>query len=238
MTNPVLILTHNNLDLTRRCVESVLAQDIETQIQILDNASTDGMDHWIKPMGVLPVIYCKENLGVSKGWNDGLTDLFSEPSRDHVLVIGNDTVLPSWFYSTLLSYDLPFVSGVAVDNMEQIVSLPERTEPVPNPDFSAWLIKRSVWEKVGPFSDAMVSWASDCDFHVRAHRLGINLLKVNVPFYHVHSRTIELAPTREKRMLEMQADSDRMTFSEIWKCRVGSPQYAELFSEESFGIDL
>jgi GT2 family glycosyltransferase len=238
--NPILILTHDNLEYTKRCVESVLTQDIPTSIVLFDNGSKDGTVEWAKtelPKGTL-IIQVPENLGVSYGWNAGLDLLFKDNGAEHVLVLGNDTVIPKSFYSSLLSYNLPFVTGVAVDNMEQLNALSERSEPVPYPDFSAFLTKREVWEKVGSFSSDLVSWCSDCDFHVRAFRLGIQLWKVNERFFHVRSRTIELANPREKRTLELQADVDRMTFASIWKAEVGSPQYAELFSEDAFGIDL
>jgi len=44
--NPVLILTHNCLDLTKRCVESIRAQDIDITLQVIDNGSTDGTEEW------------------------------------------------------------------------------------------------------------------------------------------------------------------------------------------------
>ena len=236
--NPVLILTHNGIALTQRCVESVRKQDIDCFIWLIDNDSTDGTREWAyKEIGGGWMEEFTPQLGVSGGWNEGLHRLFGM-GADHVLVIGNDTVLPPWFYRELLSYKVPFVSGIDVNNMEQISSLPERSELVPHPSFSAFCISRDCWNKIGCFDSSMVSWASDCDFHVRAHRMGINLLAANVPFYHIKSRTIELANPKEKRAFEMQADADRMRFFEKWKAHVWSPQYAELFSPYAFGIDL
>ena len=40
--NPVLILTHNNLDITKKCVDSVFRQDNDAKPFIYDNGSTDG----------------------------------------------------------------------------------------------------------------------------------------------------------------------------------------------------
>jgi GT2 family glycosyltransferase len=234
--NPILVLTHNNLEYTKRCVASALNQDIDTWVQAIDNDSSDGSYEWLKG-STLGALQFSPQIGVSAGWNVGLNNLFHNEGAEHVLVIGNDTVLPKFFYRELLSYNLPFVTGVAVDDVEQSLILPDRSDPVPNPDFSAFLIRRDCWEKVGPFDERLWGWCSDNDFHVRAHRLGIPLWKANVRYFHVRSRTIELAPTREKRALEMQADADRLTFYEIWKAHVGSPQYRELFSPEAFGID-
>ena len=68
--------------------------------------------------------------------------------------------------------------------------------------------------------------------------MGISLVQANLPFYHVRSRTIELAPPKEHRQLQMQADADRLQFREKWHCDVWSKEYAELFCDASFGIDL
>jgi GT2 family glycosyltransferase len=245
VSNPVLILTHNGIDFTKRCVKSVLAQDAPTSIVLFDNGSKDGTIEWAKselPKGT-PILQVPENLGVSFGWNSGLKYLFESENAPCVLVLNNDVIIPPWFLRELAAcgmlYDhCEFVTGVAVDSMEAIQTPPQFQPPNPHPDFSAFLIGRSVWEKVGPFSEDLWSWCSDCDYHVRAHRLGIHFYKANVPFYHVRSRTIELAPPKEKRTLELQADVDRLNFSEKWKTEVGSPQYADLFAEEAFGIDL
>jgi len=154
------------------------------RIQIIDNGSTDGTAEWTKPPGVSPVIYRNNNLGVSKGWNDGLADLFASPFCEHVLVAGNDTVLGPWTYSALLSYNVPFVSGSSCRQHGPDRQIrPSAGELVPHPDFSCFLVKKEVWEKVGPFDESMVSWASDCDFHYRALPLGIQLWKANVPSF-------------------------------------------------------
>ena len=46
--NPVLLLARNCLELTKRCVESIHAQDIPTYILVIDNASTDGTFDWLQ----------------------------------------------------------------------------------------------------------------------------------------------------------------------------------------------
>ena len=73
--NPVLILAHNCLELTKRCVESVRKQNAHCMIEIVDNGSTDGTADWLTQEKINATHY-KENLGVSKGWNDGLRWFF------------------------------------------------------------------------------------------------------------------------------------------------------------------
>ncbi len=231
--NPVLILTHNNLELTKRCVESVRNQDTRTFFYILDNGSADGTAEWLHAEKFLFDRHQlkTDNEGVSSGWNQGLRYLFSIIGlgySDHVLVIGNDTVLPPFFYRELLSYPQPFVTGFAVESMDDLKEPTERrTEP--HPDFSAFLIRRECWETVGPFDETMRLYASDCDYHVRAHKLGIEMVKVPVPFYHERSSTLRLAPPDEQREIQEQANKDRQRFRDKWGCIPGEKAYEDLF---------
>jgi GT2 family glycosyltransferase len=225
---PTLILTHNNLELTKRCVESVLAQDISTEILFVDNGSSDGTVDWI--LGFTKKVHnFNRNLGVSFGWNVGLSDFFNLENADYTLVVNNDTVMPPYFLSSLLSYNLPFVSGVSVDTMSSI-TYPSRWEnPAPCPDFSAFLIRRDCWETVGSFDEEMKFYASDCDYHVRAHRAGVQLLNSGVPFYHERSSTLKNADPEERAEISDQANADRQAFRIKWGTIPGEPAYAELF---------
>jgi len=237
--NPVLILTRNNLELTKRCVESVnTKQDIETVVLVSDNASTDGTIEWLKSIAanghqenagnsvwgfVRPT-----NDGVSRGWNHGLDYWFRVCDAEYALVIGNDTILPPYLYSSLLSVDAPFVTGVDM-GMDPLPDKPDILPLSPHPDFSCFLIRRECWEKVGPFDERMVSYAGDCDYHVRAHRLGVPLMKACVPYNHERSSTMKNASIDERVKLHEQAHRDREVFKSLYGCLPGTPAYEKLF---------
>lgn len=236
--NPVLILSHNCLELTKKCVESVRAQDIETSLLIFDNGSTDGTREWLETIDGSVVGNTKNtavwkessNCGVSKGWNFGLNTIFKWwINKDHVLVLNNDTILPPWFYRTLLSHEGPFITGVSVGSMDEIASPPPRKDLAPCPDFSAFLIRRECWEKVGLFDEQMKFYASDNDYHVRARRAGLPLMNAGVPFYHERSSTLKQSSPEERREIESQADADRQAFKALYGCMPWEPEYAELF---------
>ena len=70
MNHPVLILTHDNLALTQRAVESVRNQDIETRVYIIDNGSKDETVAWAEEHSFL-LDASPLNVGVSAGWNHG-----------------------------------------------------------------------------------------------------------------------------------------------------------------------
>lgn len=228
--NPVLILSYNGLPLLQECVESVKNQDIPTHIMALDNGSSDGSREWIIDnedlSGFSPVL--EKNIGVSAGWNYGLRIIFNTWNADYALVLNQDVVLPRSFYRDLLNRQELFVTGYPTDNRDTLIS-EHFVWIVPHPCFSAFLITRECWNKIGEFSDDLWSWCNDCDYHIRGHRLGIGMYKVGVPFFHVGSSTINSAPPKERRMMELQADADRQTFYEKWGAMPGTPEYSNLF---------
>lgn len=223
--NPVLIVTHNCLELTKRSIASLLDQYVAcySDILIVDNGSTDGTLGWItnKTLRCLSYSY---NAGVSVAWNAGLDILFHQP-LEHVLVINNDVTLPEWFYSELLSYKAPFVTGISVDKMDDIQEFRQRAPLIAHPDFSAFLIRREPWEKIGPFDEGMKFYAQDCDYHIRACQAGVPLLAANLPFYHERSATLRQASPEEAATIQLQADRDRAYFFSKHGFPVGSDEY-------------
>ncbi len=50
--HPVVMPVRNGLELTKRAIVSILAQDIPVQVHVVDNHSTDGTAEWLA--GQLP----------------------------------------------------------------------------------------------------------------------------------------------------------------------------------------
>jgi GT2 family glycosyltransferase len=242
--NPVLLLAHNNLNLTRRCVASIRAQDVPTKIYLLDNGSTDGTYEWASEEEKEEINYTRfpQNRGVSFGWNHILGWLFDKPAiAEHCLCIGTDTIIPPWFFRVLLTYlsdAVPFITGVAVDDYDLAMNPDAIPEPLtPCPDFSGFLISRKCWEVVGRFDESMKHYSSDQDYHIRAWRKGVPLYKVNVRFYHEISSTLKFAEPMDRYEIQMQADKDRARLREKWGAPAGGPAYEALFSSETFGCE-
>jgi GT2 family glycosyltransferase len=236
--NPALVLTYGNLELTKQCVESLRKQDIPVSIFAVDNGSKDETVEWFEAQEI-PCMIFQENTGFSHGINKGLDWVFRAMNADYCLCPGSDTIMPPSYYRLLLDLNLPVVSGVQdIDGHRVTLEDLDKQFPVqpinPNPDFSCLLWRKEAWEKLGGLDESMVNYASDCDLHVRAHRLGIVMSHAQIPFFHYGSSTIKNAPPREKRQLDMQADADRLTFAQKWGFTVGSPQYAAQFSPEAF----
>lgn len=97
---PVLFTTFNRLDYTKRSIKSLLDSEVK-KIIIIDNASTDGTQEFLKTITDkrVQVVYNKENGGV-RGAMQQFFDLF--PNEEWVAKIDNDTIVPKDWLSKLL----------------------------------------------------------------------------------------------------------------------------------------
>jgi GT2 family glycosyltransferase len=238
--NPVIIPTHNCYELTVSCIDSVLSQDIPVQVLVLDNGSTDErLINYLSKMNAVENIECLffgYNAGVSKAWNIGLASVFNSGLAEHALVLNNDLEIPPQYYRLLLETGDHFVSGTNIGTPNGgrywhtgIVPKPERKYRIPHPDFSAFLIRKLCWDKVGSFDEDMVFYAQDCDYHVRMNREGIWAGSINLEYYHYASGTLKQATDEEKQQIAAQADCDRDQFTKKYGCRIGTAEYDKLF---------
>lgn len=219
--NTILMLVHNNLEGTKRAVESALSQDLPNlHLIAIDNDSRDDIRKWLVVRGVACPRYAPQ-IGVTKAWNIGLEAAFEFMGCEDCLVLNNDVELAPDFYRRLLAFRddgvVPgLVSGISTNDREAITG--PAAQPSLSPDFSAFLIRRQIWTELGGFNDRMVMYASDCAFHVEAHRRGWRLMNSGIPFYHERSSTMRLAESDEQYAISNQADKDRKVFKELYGC--------------------
>lgn len=90
----VVLLTHQNAALTRRCVESVLADpSYPRTLVVVDNASTDETPELLDEIEREPETVVVRN-AVNAGFAAGLNQGIRAGSGRYVLVLNNDTELP------------------------------------------------------------------------------------------------------------------------------------------------
>ena len=125
----MIIPTYNGLPHLRTCLPSVMAaarcDDPDTEVIVVDDASTDGTVRWLKEAYPhVRIVARAENGGFAKAANDGLR----AARADWVALVNNDVVLdPDWVRSALSREIPPDVGSLATrilwqDRRETIAS--------------------------------------------------------------------------------------------------------------------
>jgi len=252
MMNWILCLTKNNLHLTRKAVETFLAQDIgDIRILIIDDDSTDGTLHWAWGVSSVAALPRSQQSGVAAMWNLGLGYIFGD--SDHALVVNNDVELRPDTYDWLLKDGGGFVTAVGVNERSQFIGpSPTGAKPGsgealyypfpdpdpkairPHPDFSCYLIRKETYTKVGPFDENFkTAFCEDWDYHVRLHQAGIDAHCIDLPFLHHSSQTVRNSSPEEKEEIYRQAALNREYFKKKWGVEGGSKEYYALFAKST-----
>jgi hypothetical protein len=236
VANWIAVIAFGNCHLTKAALASFLAQDIPVNVLIINNASSDGTAPWMATLTderIMQVHFSAQR-SVAACWNFAMRTLDGE---SHVLIANNDVVLRPETYRLLLEDGGPFVTAVGVGSMEQMTEATlEPQNKRPNPDFSCFLLSRSVWN-VHKFDERYLGgFAEDAAYHATLHKHGIAAHCIGVPFYHVGSASVKYAePERQKAIME-QADRNRELFLKEWGVAIGTPEYDTLFTPETFGV--
>ncbi|WP_249436052.1 bifunctional glycosyltransferase family 2 protein/class I SAM-dependent methyltransferase [Paenibacillus sp. Marseille-Q4541] len=91
MKTSIIILTHNKIEYTIQCIESIrlYTEPGSYEIIVVDNASTDETKNWLKQQEDLICIMNSENTGFPAGCNQGI----QIATGTEVLLLNNDTVV-------------------------------------------------------------------------------------------------------------------------------------------------
>lgn len=233
-TGSILIVARNSVHLTKKAVNSALAQDVPCDVMVIDNASSDSTMMWLKTKPIAPIYYDTQK-SLAACWNNGLKAYWSI-GREEVLVVNNDVELRPDTYRMLSSYGGVFITGVSVDRQERIGVVGDRDlahlskTANGHPDFSCFMIHKHVTDVVGWFDESYYpAYGEDCQYHVRMHRAGVTALCVDLPFFHYSCGTLKSASDGEKARIERGADANRNRFRKEYGCLPGSKEYEELF---------
>ncbi|MGM0951069.1 MAG: glycosyltransferase [Bacillota bacterium] len=93
MKTSIIVLTYNQLALTKQCLESIWKHTNNDCIEVIvvDNGSHDGTRDYLKQISSIKTIFNKTNKGFAKACNQG----FRAASDDNILFLNNDTVVTS-----------------------------------------------------------------------------------------------------------------------------------------------
>jgi O-antigen biosynthesis protein len=208
MKTSIIILTHNQLDYTKRCLESIIKYTKEGsyEIIIVDNHSTDGTVEWLKQQNNIKVIFNNENLGFPKGCNQGIEIATGE----NILLLNNDTIVTKSWLDNLLTclyssddigavgpvtnsaayYSTIPVNYTSIDEMHEFaasynVSDPNKWEERLKLIGFCMLIKREAVDKVGLLDERFTPGNfEDDDYSVRLRKAGYRLMLCKDTFIH------------------------------------------------------
>lgn len=87
----VIIVNYNTKEMTQNCIDSIFqnTKDIEFEVILVDNASTDGSKEFFEQDNRIKYIYSKENLGFGRANNLG----YKEASGKYLFLLNSDTLL-------------------------------------------------------------------------------------------------------------------------------------------------
>lgn len=100
MKTSIIILTYNNIEYTKECIDSIRMHTKEGtyEIIVIDNLSIDNTRTWLLEQNDLKVVLNSENLGFPKGCNIGIGA--SEKEND-ILLLNNDTIVTDGWLENL-----------------------------------------------------------------------------------------------------------------------------------------
>src|SRR5690242_14052768 len=98
MTTSIVILTHNQLPLTEKCLDSIRQHTNDYELIVVDNGSSDGTVAYLKSQTDAIVHENEENLGFAKGCNQGI----ALATGENILFLNNDTVVTMHWLENML----------------------------------------------------------------------------------------------------------------------------------------
>lgn len=200
----VITLTYNKLEYTKKFISSLFKYTKDFELIIVDNGSTDGTVEYLKNLKDVKLILNTENVGFSKGNNQGIEIAEGE----YVSFLNNDILLsPNWFEECEKVFEkenAAFVSPRQIllrhENTNEkdylkYFSKKKFTHPYEKSFdecvFSCVITKRSVIDKIGGFDEKYtLAFFEDNDYKYRAIEADYGIYVVNtVCFFHFGSVT-------------------------------------------------
>lgn len=234
----IIILTYNNLDYTKKCIESIkiFNKSNNYEIIIVDNNSTDGTTEWLKQQKDVKYILNTENKGFPAGCNQGIE--MAEMKND-IILLNNDTlIMPNSIFNLRMglysnesigatgavSNNVSYYQGIGqtYDTFEGYMEFAKQNNITNEDSYEsriklvgfAMLIKRRVLDKVGKLDEIFTPGNfEDDDLCFRIILEGYKLLICKDSFiYHVGSASFRKNPIQFRNIMEMNSRK----FEEKW----------------------
>lgn len=213
-----IILCHNQLNHTRRCVASVEASDVPLNVVLVDNASSDGTEQWArkKAKGDHLFTYVRNqiNLGCAIARNQGA----KWATGDYLLFLDNDQFIQRDLVTKMLAMKADIV-GVEAWRISSKLGTVTRTNVVVDRRVyvgsGGMLILRERFFALGGYDERYApAWYADSDFCMRARVAGMGIaLVTGTHVEHVHGATISKQRSFDSERAKQRSGA---LFSTIW----------------------
>lgn len=210
----VIVLTYNNIELTKACLDSIAKYTDYPNVEIIvvDNASTDESPEFLRTFASahpnFQVIFNDKNLGFAAGNNVGL----KAATGDYLVMLNNDTVVtPGWLLTMVrhfqadqsiglvgpvtnnigneakveLEYDGP--SNMLPSAVLHTTAHMGKQLPLRTAAFFCVMMPRNVYEQVGLLDENFGrGFFEDDDYCRRVEQLGFRIVCAEDVFIHHH----------------------------------------------------
>jgi GT2 family glycosyltransferase len=238
----IVVVTYNNLDLTRRCLEILYAQTEwpNFEVIVVDNASSDGTPEYLREVRdgwpSFEAILNPENSGFACASNLGLR----RASGEYFVLLNNDVVVTRGWLSALIRHLRrdptigivgPVTNAIGNEAMvpvgyQDIEQMPRwaasfvrdhdgESFDIPMLAMFCVALRRSVFEEVGPLDERFgVGMFEDDDYSLRVRRAGYRVVCAEDSFVHhwMKASFSRLSPTDYQSLF----DHNRRLFEEKW----------------------
>jgi len=176
----ISLVCHNNLELTKKCIASILKYSNSYELLLWNNASTDGTKEYFDDIQSerVKVYHSDINEGFGKPHNQN----FDNSNGEYFVVINNDIeVCPNWL--TLLAMPFGFSKDIGIVGIEgNCTSLNENGLGYPGEileyiEASCMMIPRQVINHIGLFDYNLFQFAycEDVDLSLRCREAGYKI---------------------------------------------------------------
>jgi GT2 family glycosyltransferase len=240
----LIIITYNNLALTRQCLQSIYAKTREPTFEVIvvDNASQDGTVEFLKELAAtqpnVQLIFNQTNAGFARANNQG-----AQAARgEYLIFLNNDTIVtPGWLNGLIQHLQPPEVGMVGpvtnssgnesridvsyqdLSGVDEFAACYTRTHARETFEISVLAffcvaMRRTVFEQVGPLDERFgLGTFEDDDYAIRIKQMGYKIICAEDVFiHHWGSASFAKLDQREHFMLFM---SNRKKFEEKWQTR-------------------
>ncbi|MCT6869419.1 glycosyltransferase [Apibacter sp.] len=218
-----IIVTYNGEKWIKKCLDSLLASSILTDIYIIDNNSTDNTLNIIKSYPNVSVIKSDCNLGFGKANNFLLKKLYKEKKYSYYFLINQDAWVDKSCLQLLVEFSVKnptygIVSPIHYTNnfsvidfnfKEYLAKSREISDEIYETDFvnaAFWLISKDCIEKVGLFNPYFIHYGEDKNYCNRVVYYGkkIGILK-NAKANHDRQKTTDFKKIQKLSMIKLDS---------------------------------